>query len=146
MVHTYVKLPVHGDIEHFLFLSIASYICWQRDFTFLDGTGFALKHKCAGIPDIYARFPKKVKDDFGTRKVDQYIVIEIETHANAKDTKKKLEQFESQAQNVQLCIVPMNKFESWKKQQIKKGKDFGNDLSWYSEYIGLCIPKNEVSQ
>ncbi len=145
MSHTYVKLPVHGDLEHFLFLSIASYLCWKRGFTFLDGSGFAFKHKCPGIPDIYVKYPMKVKDEFGTRRYDQYAVIEIETHANTKDTQKKISQFESQAQNVKLCIVPMNKFDAWKERQIKKGKDFESDLCWYSEFIDAWLPQSEVN-
>lgn len=144
MVHTYIKLPAHGQMDHFVYLSIASYICWKRGFTFLDSSGFAFKHKCPGIPDIYVKYPVKHKDQYGTRNIDQYAVIEIETHANAKDTKKKIEQFESVAQNIKLCIVPMNKYDAWKEKQMSKGKDLGTDINWISEFIGLYIPQQEV--
>lgn len=144
MVHTYVKLPLHGQMDHYIYLSIASYICWKRGFTFLDGTGFAFKHKCPGIPDIYVKYPIKIKDEYGTRKIDQYAIIEIETHSNNKDTQKKLEQFESTAQNIKLCIVPMNKYAGWKDKQLERGKEYGADIDWIAEFIGLYIPQREV--
>lgn len=143
MVHTYIKLPVHGELEHFTYISIASFICWKKKFTFLDPAGFAHKYKSPGIPDIYIKYRKKIKDEFGTRKFDQYAVIEIETHANAKDTDKKINQFRSLAQNVEMIIIPMNKFEKWRESEKVCGRDYGGDINWVKEYMSIFIPEGD---
>lgn len=143
MVHTYLKTPIHGDLEHFTYLSIAAFICWQRKFDFMDPTGFAYKYRCPGIPDIYVKYRRKVKDKFGTRPYDQYAVIEVETHANKEDTDKKISQFESAAMNVQLIIIPMNKFEKWKNNEIANGVEHSSDFQWVYEYMKLFIPEQE---
>lgn len=143
MVHTYIKLPVHGELEHFTYISIASFICWKRKFVFMDPTGFAHKYKSPGIPDIYIKYKKKIKDEYGTRKYDQYAVIEIETHANTKDTEKKVNQFRSQAQNVEMIIIPMNKFDKWKKSELSRGKDYGDDIFWFEAYMSIFIPEGD---
>lgn len=146
MVHTYVRLPIHGDLEHFTYISIASYICWKRGFDFLDASGFAYKYKCPGIPDIYVKYQRKIKDEYGTRRFDQYAVIEIETHANSKDTEKKIAQFESAAQGVEMHIVPMNKYSKWRDSQVELKKDYGSEIDWIHAFISKYIPENEVSK
>lgn len=143
MAHTYIKLPPHGGLDHFTYIAIASYICWKRGFVFLSPEGFASKHRCPGIPDIYVKYQVKFKDGRGTRRIDRYAVIEIETNATKESIEKKVAQFTSAAQNLEPIIIPMNKFEAWRQRERDNGRELASDIDWIHEFIGLYIPENE---
>jgi hypothetical protein len=128
-------VQLHGGFRHSMYIAIVKYILWKRKIKTKNTEIFSNMYKSPGIPDVYAEYTEKGKDDYGrTRTITKSVCIEIETNPTPGGNEDKYAQFFRPGMREPIILDMGPGFEKYKDERRKEGST-ADDLELAYAYI-----------